>query len=647
MSTSLPRKLWLPPVLATILLASTAMAATVKVNLEIISSPPGAAVTIDGRPVGVTTDGILPLELKDFVFDDKRTYILKAEKAGYAPEQRELTYALAQIWAKSAGFTKPKVWRIVLPDLVELERAVELLITNDVAGAAVLIDGKASGVTPLAIKQMFTRTASNAPWSSVKITVSRPPQYKDEERTITGDEAFKGARPSQPHVVKFALAEIQRSFPVEIRANVPGATVLLDDKNLGVTTAAPLKHTLTFNRADAVAKWPELTLKVQREGMEFRPPGSTTAQPAFTQTLTVESAAKGTNDGKGVFAILVDHLLNVLYVPVPFRTYELVDDRITVGRTNVLSAVDPAEQGKRIEPVTKEFFAEEPLALSRISILPESFDRVVFTAPIRETRAATGVGAAAAEIIGARIMKITGIAKEPLTDAAVDRRYFDIDPFVTADGKWLYYSSDRSRNRAIWRIAMDGTGGITQITRDNNAIDLEPAVSPDGVKLAYASRPVGSPPNANFYLWIANEDGTRPAQYRTGRSPAWSHDSKRVAFVSPDNKIWIMHADGSQPARQYTNKPNSRDLHPVWSPNDKYIIYASDEATDDQGQHNFDIWRVSLESGKADQLTKNNSFDSVPAISADGKYLYFFSNRGGRSAKDEALHIYRMELPPE
>ena len=530
-------------------------AATVRVTLQIKATPAGAKATIDGKPVGVVPEGVLPLELKEFPLDERKPHLLRLEMNGFAPLLREISYIEAKTNSKTPGVGKTRVWQIELPP----------------------------------------------------------------------------------------MAEVLHSFPLEIKANVPGASIVIDDKEVGSTAAGPFKSTLVFARPDGKTNWPLHTVKVLKDGMEYRPPGAV-AEAAFTKVITFESATKSAEEGNGTLIFNVEHLEPLLFVSVPLRTVELVQDHSALVRTNAWSAVDPGEPGRRLEIVSRE---QGTLVVSRISVSPDNFEKFYFSMPIWDARAPAGQANPPGELVAMGVNMLTSNSKAPITDAAIDRRSFDLDPFVTADGRWLYYSSDRLRSRNIWRVATDGTGGITQITRDNNSIDIEPAVSPDGQKLAYASRPVGASVNANFYLWIANEDGTRAAQYRQGRNPAWSHDSKRLAFVSPDNKIWIMYPDGSKPAFQITTTPNSKDQFPVWSANDKYIIYASDAATDDLGRRNSDIWRAPLNAGQAEQVTKNFSFDTAPAVSADGRYLYFFSNRGARKANDEALHIYRMDLPPE
>src|SRR5205807_445856 len=60
-----------------------------------------------------------------------------------------------------------------------------------------------------------------------------------------------------------------------------------------------------------------------------------------------------------------------------------------------------------------------------------------------------------------------------------------IDPAISADGKLLAYSSDRSGegNMDIWVRQIEG-GEPIRLTRDK-ADDLEPTFSPDGTKIVF------------------------------------------------------------------------------------------------------------------------------------------------------------------
>jgi Tol biopolymer transport system component len=223
----------------------------------------------------------------------------------------------------------------------------------------------------------------------------------------------------------------------------------------------------------------------------------------------------------------------------------------------------------------------------------------------------------------------------------------DLEVNTSPDGQWFYFSSDRlSPGRYnIWRVPTVGRGGLTKITDSpSSVVDTEPTISPDGKRMAFTCYLQGTKLQQ---IWVANADGTLPTQIRVGKSPSWSPDGVKLAYVAPDTagheKIWVMDADGSLPTQLTTG--DHTDQYPVWTPDGKRIVFASDQAVNEEGQRNYDIWLTKADGTGTTQLTVNGSHDTRPACSLDGKYVYFNSNRGARRPGEPALQIWRIELP--
>lgn len=584
---------------------------TVQVN----STPDGANVLIDGKLVGVT-----PLSQKVTFPKATSAIEIKVEKDRYESQQVTLSGTEAKEKKSSAP------WPVSF-NLAEIRREVPALITSPIDGGAVLIDGKSAGTVPLKHTLVFSRTNADSEWSTVTIQVEKPPRYESAKQTVTAAEAA-GQKPGAEWKLDFPLPEIRREVPMDIRANIEQTTVSVDGKAIGT---APLTQNLVFSRPNGRAPWPELTLRIEREGYEFKPPGQD-GQPAYVRKFAFDTTTPG--------VVSANEFLPVRFVLSPFRTFEIQADRASVLKTSVLSEVNPNESGKPPTQITN-FKPENALVLSRISTMPERPEQIVFSVPKREGRPDSGSGTSEDEIVGANIWMATGSAQTQMTDV----RQYDIDPFVTADGRWIYFSSDRLRTRSIWRMPANGKGGFTKITGDLSTIDTEPAISPDGTKMAYTSRSSSAMSTSPSYIWIANADGTLPTQMRAGHSPAWSPDGKLIAFISPENKIWVMDADGGNLTQLTLG--DSIECNPVWMPLGKHLVFASNKAQNDLKQRNFDIWMMNDDGSGQTQLTVNGSFDSSPAVTSNGKYLYFFSNRGAQKTGQEALQIFRLELPAE
>jgi TolB protein len=87
-------------------------------------------------------------------------------------------------------------------------------------------------------------------------------------------------------------------------------------------------------------------------------------------------------------------------------------------------------------------------------------------------------------------------------------------------------------------------------------------------------------------IHLAKADGSQDVQLtdpiRSGGSPAWSPDGKRIAFDEfgdqARQQIFVMDANGYN-VRQLTDSPNWSCGHPAWSPDGKQIAFSCRSAS--------------------------------------------------------------------
>jgi hypothetical protein len=81
-----------------------------------------------------------------------------------------------------------------------------------------------------------------------------------------------------------------------------------------------------------------------------------------------------------------------------------------------------------------------------------------------------------------------------------------------------------------------------------------------------------------------------------------------------------MNADGSNPRRvTFESEVNSHDIAPTWSPDGRYIAFASNRAAHEDGAFRYDIYSIRSDgSGETLRLTNGESQSTSPAWRPDG-----------------------------
>ena len=150
------------------------------------------------------------------------------------------------------------------------------------------------------------------------------------------------------------------------------------------------------------------------------------------------------------------------------------------------------------------------------------------------------------------------------------------DPAWSPDGKWIAYLSDETGEYEIWIRPQDGSGSPRRLTTDGAPWKLGPVFSPDGTKIA------------------------------------WGDRSQRLRVVDVATaKVTDADRSGFEDIDVYSFSPDSR-----------WLVYEKSHPTRLPG-----LWVHSLETGKSFPLGDGLTADFSPAFSADGKYLFFLSNR--------------------
>ena len=181
---------------------------------------------------------------------------------------------------------------------------------------------------------------------------------------------------------------------------------------------------------------------------------------------------------------------------------------------------------------------------------------------------------------------------------------------------------------------------LTQLT-DLPGYEGQAALSPDGSQFLYVGDAAG-----NLDIYLRRVDGERSINLTedypgNDYHPAFSPDGQRIAFRSEraGGGLFVMGATGESPVRVVEG-----GFHPAWTPDGKALVYSTTETIVLQRGQGTGLWRVPLEGGAPEQLLQPDV--AQPQLSPRGARVAFWSSRGGISTSP-AWSEERISLPFE
>ena len=233
-------------------------------------------------------------------------------------------------------------------------------------------------------------------------------------------------------------------------------------------------------------------------------------------------------------------------------------------------------------------------------------------------------------------LSTTGYTK--LVDAG-SKNYW---PMWSADGKSLYFMSDRSGAENIWTKPL--AGSPKAITEFRSGRVLFPDISLDGKTIVF---------ERNFGIWTVDPASGRAAEVsirRHGASTgpvvehmslttgfsdlALSDDGRKIAFIVR-GEIFAASARDGGPATRVTHSV-ARESAIAWAPDSKRIAYVSER---DEPQH---LYLYDFTNGWETQLTRAAKPDDAPRFSPDGQSLAFIRDDKSLVVLDMASKAERV-----
>ena len=132
-----------------------------------------------------------------------------------------------------------------------------------------------------------------------------------------------------------------------------------------------------------------------------------------------------------------------------------------------------------------------------------------------------------------------------------------------------------------------------------------------------------------YSLIVADADGYNENKIMESpdpiMSPAWSPDSRRIAYVSfEDNRssIFVQTLRTGNRVR-VSNRPGVNGA-PAFSPDGRKLVVTLSDA-----DGNLDIYTLDIATREARRITTHRAIDTEGSWSPDGRYIYFTSDRSG------------------
>lgn len=207
--------------------------------------------------------------------------------------------------------------------------------------------------------------------------------------------------------------------------------------------------------------------------------------------------------------------------------------------------------------------------------------------------------------------------------------------------------------------------GVDDLT--SLAVPSQPALSPDGSRIAYMLRTVDAEQDRDIRaLWMVGAEAGEPAPLTTGPAdvaPAWSPDATRLAFLRAEDgpaQIWLVPAAGGEPER-LTSLPLGAG-EPRWSPDASRIAFSSPAGTEvdpvaplvfDRLDYQADgrgmstrrrrLHVVDVVTGECRRLTSGDWHATEPAWSPDGTRLAFIAATAADADLTARTEVYLVD----
>jgi Tol biopolymer transport system component len=184
----------------------------------------------------------------------------------------------------------------------------------------------------------------------------------------------------------------------------------------------------------------------------------------------------------------------------------------------------------------------------------------------------------------------------------------------------------------VWVVSQ--AGGAPQRVTQDGSWEWEPAWSPDGREIVFASDPVARSAPRLFVRSSTGSGDARLLDDSGNAAPDWSADGRYILYNRGNDPetgfdLWVVDMVGDRKPRPFL-RTRFNERGPAFSPDGKWVAYASDVTG------RWEIYLRRFPAGE-EAIRVSSETGQLPRWRRDGKELFFLSRGGMLTAVDVDL----------
>ncbi|MFH1866153.1 MAG: BamA/TamA family outer membrane protein [Candidatus Eisenbacteria bacterium] len=227
-----------------------------------------------------------------------------------------------------------------------------------------------------------------------------------------------------------------------------------------------------------------------------------------------------------------------------------------------------------------------------------------------------------------------------VTDHSKDNSYLNLGPAASPDGLRVAFITDRSGYSDLCVASMlDGTV-LSKPVKGERSDDFETlhvlrpgsSWSPDGTALCFVAK--AGPTDAIHIVDVESGKLRRSLRFPLDGvfTPSWSPNGDRLAFVGTSrgaSDLYLADVDGANLVRLTDDFFDERN--PVWSPDGRLIAFASDRNAPVRAdlRRSYDLYAIDVATRRVETLVATAANESSPSWSPDGSRMAYVSDSSG------------------